>query len=78
MFAKNTCIRKICNFTIKRNHIKKSKETRMVADACRYCSGQIISIFQTVAMSELKIKGSLEYKQMWATTLVSSLYINPY
>jgi len=44
------------------------KETRVVAYTCRYYSGQLIPIFQTVALAEFGIKGLLEYQ---ATTLVS-------
>ena len=48
----------------------KSKETRVVADTCRYSSRQLIPIFQTVTVAELGIKGSLEYLQVSTTTLV--------
>jgi len=53
----------------------KSNETRVVAYTCRYSSRQLIPVFQTVAVAELGIKGSLEYLQVLATTLVSSLFI---
>ena len=36
----------------------------MVANTCRYFSGQLIPIFQTVAMAELGIKDPLEYLQV--------------
>ena len=42
----------------------KSKETRVVAYTCRYYSGQLIPIFQSVAVAELGIKGPLEYLQV--------------
>jgi len=41
----------------------KSKETSVVAYTCRYSSGQLIPIFQSVAVAELGIKGPLEYLQ---------------
>ena len=41
-----------------------SKETRVVAYTCRYSSGQLIPIFQSVAVAELGIKGPLEYLQV--------------
>ena len=47
----------------------------MVAYTCRYSSGQLISIFQSVAVAGLGIKGPLEYLQVWATTLVPLLLI---
>ena len=47
----------------------------MVAYTCRYSSGQLIPIFQSVAVAELGIKGPLEYLQVYATTLVSLLFI---
>jgi len=37
-----TSIRKICNFTGNRDHINKSKETRVVAYICRYSSEPLI------------------------------------
>jgi len=37
---------KSCNFTVNRDHINKSKETRVVAYTSRYSSGQLIPIFQ--------------------------------
>ena len=42
----------------------KSKETRVVAYTCRYYSGHLIPIFQSVAVAELGIKGRLEYLQV--------------
>jgi len=44
----------------------KSKETKLVAYACRYSSGQLIPIFQSVWqwLAELEIKGSLEDLQV--------------
>jgi len=54
---------KMCNFTVNRDQINKNKETRVLADTCRYSSGQLIPIFQTVAVAELGIKGPLEYLQ---------------
>jgi len=39
----------------------KSKETRVLAYTCRYSSGLLIPIFQSVAVAELGIKGPLEY-----------------
>ena len=38
----------------------KSKETMVVAYACKYSSGQLIPIFQSVAVAELGIKGPLD------------------
>ena len=35
----------------------------MVADTCRYSSGLLITVFQTVAVAEIGIKGLLEYLQ---------------
>ena len=43
--------------------INKSEETRVVAYTCRYFSGKLIPIFQSVAVAELGIKGPLEYLQ---------------
>ena len=45
------------------------------AYTCRYSSGQLIPLFQSVAVAELRIKGPLEYLQVQATTLVSLLFI---
>jgi len=56
------------------DHINESKETRVVAYTCRYSSGQLIPIFQSVAV--VGIKGPLEYLQVSATTLVSLLFIS--
>jgi len=42
----------------------KIKETRVVAYTCRYSSGQLIPIFQSVAVAELGIKVPLEYLQV--------------
>jgi len=39
----------------------KSKETRKVAYICKYSSGQLIPIFQSVAVTELGIIGPIEY-----------------
>ena len=47
----------------------------MVANHYRYSSRQLISIFQTVTVAELGIKGPLQYLQVSATTLVSLLFI---
>jgi len=44
----------------------------MVAYTCRYSSGQLIPIFQSVAVAELGIESPLEYL---ATILVSLLFI---
>jgi len=38
----------------------KSKETRVVANTCGYSSGQLIPIFQSVAVAELGFKGPLQ------------------
>ena len=46
----------------------------MVVNASKYASGQLIPIFQTVAVAELGIKYPLEYLQVSATTLVSLLF----
>ena len=46
------------------DHINKSKETRVVADTCRYSSGQLIRMFQTVAVAGLGIKVPLEFLQV--------------
>jgi len=53
-----TCVR---NFRASRDHINKSKEMRVVAYTCRYSSGQLIPIFQSVAVG---IKGPPEYLQV--------------
>ena len=66
---KQTSIWKICNFTVNRD------ETTVVAYTCRYSSGKLIPIFQSVVVAELGIKGPLEYLQVQATTLVSLLFI---
>ena len=42
----------------------KSKETKVVAYTFRYSSEKLITIFQSVAVAELGIKGPLEYLQM--------------
>jgi len=42
----------------------------MVADTCRYSSGQLIPIFQSVAVAELGIKGPLEYLQVLPVKLL--------
>jgi len=42
----------------------KSTETRVVAYTCRYSSGQLILIFQSRAVAELRIKSPLEYLQV--------------
>ena len=47
----------------------------MVADTCKYSSGYLIPIFQSGVVAKLGIKGSLEYPQVWATILVSLLFI---
>ena len=54
------------NFVILQSGIivLKSKETRVVAYTCRYSSGLLIPIFQSVAVAELGIKGPLEYMQV--------------
>jgi len=65
--SKQTCIRKICNFTGYTDHI--NKERREVAYTCRDSSGQLIPTFQSVAVAELRIKGRLEHLQVWATIL---------
>ena len=44
--------------------INKSEETGVVAYTCRYSSGKLIPIFQSVAVAELGIKGPLEYLQV--------------
>ena len=36
----------------------------MIAYTCRYSNGQLIPIFQSVAVAELEIKGPLEYLQV--------------
>ena len=46
-----------------------------MAYTCRYFSGQLIPIFQSVAVTGLRFKGPLEYLQVWATTLVSLSFI---
>ena len=50
---------------------------QVITDTCRYFSGQLIPMFQTVtvAATELGIKGPLECLKMSATTLVSLLFI---
>jgi len=52
-----------------------SKQPRMVVYTCRYSSGQLIPILQSVAVAKLGIKGPLQYLQMKATILVSLLFI---
>ena len=42
-----------------------------ITSACKYSSGNLIPIFQSLAVAELKIEGPLEYMQVQATTLVS-------
>ena len=37
---------------------------RVVAYTCRYSSGQLIPVFQSVAVAKLGIKGPLEYLQV--------------
>ena len=51
------------------------KERRVVADTCRYSSGPLIPTFQSVAVVEIGIKDILEYLQVSATTLLSSIFI---
>jgi len=41
----------------------KSKEARVVAYTCRYCSGNLISIIQS-CQDELEIKCPLQYLQV--------------
>ena len=53
---------------------KKSKETRVVIDTCRYSSRKLIPTFQTVAVAELGIKGPLEYLQVSASLLFIYTY----
>ena len=55
--------------------MNKSKETSVIANTCRYSSRQLILIFKTVAVADLRIKGPLEYLLVSATTLVSLLFI---
>ena len=38
--------------------------SRVVAYTCRYSSGQLIPIFQSVTVAELGIKGPVEYLQV--------------
>ena len=47
----------------------------MVANTCRYSSGQLIPIFQSVEVAGLGIKGPLEYLQVWDTILVPLLFV---
>ena len=42
----------------------KNKETMVVAYTWRYSSGQLIPIFQSVAVAELGINCPLEYLQV--------------
>jgi len=46
------------------SYAPESKETGVVAYTCRYSSGQLIPIFQSIAVAELRIKGPLEYLQV--------------
>ena len=50
----------------------------MVAYTCKYSRWQLIPIFQSVAVAELGIKGPREYLQVYATTLVSLLFMIPF
>jgi len=45
----------------------QSKEARVVDDTCRYSGGQLIPIFQAVAVAELGVEGAVEYLQVLAT-----------
>ena len=53
----------------------KSKETRVITYTCRYSSGPLIPNSATVTDWNIGINRPLEYLQVYATTIVSLLFI---